>query len=82
MRICIEDGSMNIYDYTDRGNFWHRYREIKLKEKTYFKNYLQPLLRELYNFSGSLLPSRKDNSVNIVIHSKAIILFKKILNSL
>lgn len=73
--IHVGDGSMNIYKYTNRGNFWLRYTGNRIEEKDYYE-YIQSLLKGIYNFSGTLIPSMKDKSFNLVIRSKAIVLFK------
>jgi len=74
--IHVGDGFMSIYNYTNRGNYWLRFTGHSIEEGTYFKNHLQPLLTKLYNFSGSIIPSKKDDSFNLTLRSKAIVFFK------
>jgi intein/homing endonuclease len=80
--IHIGDGFMNIYNYSNRGNYWIKYTGNYVEEEGYLKNHLQNLLKFLYNFSGSAIKSNKDNSINITVRSKAIVSFKNKILSL
>lgn len=74
--IYVGDGSMNIYNYTSRGNYWLQFTGNASEELEYYKNHVFNLLKRIYNICGNILFSKKDNSLCLRIYSKAVTTFK------
>lgn len=67
---------MNIYNYRNRGKYWLQFSGNFTEELSYYKDYLMPLMKSLFNHTGNIIKSKKDNSLTLRIYSKAIVNFK------